>query len=289
MRKRGSSKTAELAAMTRALATHSRYASKVMCDPYARYFLGPSTLIPYLFNRIFLLVNPFFWRVGINAVGFLIALCRHRFMNDLMLKSLDEEIRQIVLIGAGYDTSLLRITEQHKGLQLFEIDHPNTQSRKRRIIRKHSLESGSGIIYIGADLEQESIPNALYNNGLSRGEAVLVIAEGVMSYLSPHSLNRLFHSLSNLSVKVRFAADYRLPQMNEKNVSLAVKRWKKEFKMMNEQYRSFFSEQDMESKLAGHGFRAIRHHNLAQLWNEYLGDTAPRHLRAVAGIFVSEN
>lgn len=288
MRRRGSSKTAELAAMTRALATHSRYASQVMNDPYAYYFLGPSTMIPYLFNRLFMVVNPFFWRVGINAVGFLIALCRHRLMNDLMLEAMKEEIRQIVLVGAGYDSSFLFKRERFNDTQLFEIDHPNTQSRKMRIIRKNSLETGNRIVYIGADLEQDNLPDALYKNGLNRGEAVLVIAEGVLSYLSPHSLDRLFHSLSTLSVKVRFAADYRLPQMNEKNVSLSVKRWKQEFRLMNEQYRSFFSDQNLEEKLKRHGFQVTRHHNLAHLWDEYSGDRAPKHLRAVAGVFVSE-
>lgn len=288
MRKRGSSKTAELAVMTRALAIHSRYASRVMNDPYASCFLGPTTLIPYLFNRLFMLVNPVFWRAGINSVGFLIALCRHRFMSDLMLSSMGENFRQIVLIGAGYDTNFLRNTEQYGDTSLFEIDHPNTQSRKIRVIRKHSLESNLNIIYIGADLEHNSIQDQLYEQGLDRREAVLIIAEGVLSYLSIHSLDRLFHSLSNLSVKIRFAADYRLPQMNEKNVSLAIKRWRQEFKMMNEQYRSFFEEQDMDQKLTEHGFRIMRNHNLAQLWDEYSGDKAPKHLRTIAGLFVSE-
>jgi methyltransferase (TIGR00027 family) len=289
MRKSGSSKTAELAAMTRTLATRSGYASTVMFDPYARYFLGPSTLIPYLFNRFFMLVNPVFWRVGINSVGFLIALCRHRFMSDLIIKSMDENIKQIVLIGAGYDTNFLKIPEQYKAANLFEIDHPNTQSRKIRIIRKHSLESRINLNYIGLDLEYDSITGQLHDKGLDRREAVLVIAEGVLSYLSAHSIDRLFHSLSNLSGKVRFAADYRLPQMKEKNVNLAIKRWRMEFKMMHEQYRSFFDEQDMEQKLTEHGFQVIRHHNLAQLWNEYSEDKAPKQVQAVAGLFVSEN
>jgi len=201
----------------------------------------------------------------------------------------DENIRQIVLIGAGYDTNFLRDPDYYKDTSLFEIDHPNTQSRKIRLIRKHSLESNPGIIYIGADLVHDSIQDQLYEKGLDRREAVLIIAEGVLSYLSLHSLDRLYHSLSSLSVKVRLAADYRLPQMNEKNVSLVIKRWRKEFELMNEQYRSFFSEQDMEQKLTQHGFQVVSHHNLAQLWEEYSGDKAPRHLHTIAGLFVSEN
>ncbi len=289
MRKRGSSRTAELTVMMRALATHSRYASRVMNDPYAHFFLGSSILIPYLFNRLIMLFNPFFWRVGINSVGFLVALCRHRFMNDLILKSMDEKIRQIVMIGAGYDTSFIINSKQLKDTTIFEIDHPNTQSRKMRIIKKHSLHSNLNIAYIGADLEQDNIPNLLYEKGLDGREAVLVIAEGVVSYLSSPSIDRLFHSLFKLSRKVRFAADYRMPHMQERRVSRVVKRWRREFKMMKEPYRSFLNQQDMEQKLAEHGFKVREHHDMTLLWDEYSGDKAPEFLKAMAGVYVVEN
>lgn len=289
MRSRGSSKTAELAAMTRNQATHSNFASEVMNDPFAKYFLGPSTQIPYLFNRLLMLVNPYFWRVGINSVGFLIALCRHRFMGDLIMKSVDQGIKQVVLIGAGYDTNFLRNPGQFKDARLFEIDHPNTQTRKIRIIRDYSLESTITVNYIGLDLEHESIENQLYNKGLDSNKAVLVIAEGVLSYLSIHSFNRLFQSLSGLSEEVRFAGDYRFPQMNDRNVNLAVRRWRNEFKMMNEKYRSFFNKQELEQKLSMYGFHTTRHFDLVDLWQEYSGEKSPEHLNNLAGLFVSEN
>jgi len=289
MRKRASSKTAELAVMIRILATHSKFASGVMNDSYARYFPGLSTLVPYTFNRMNMFLNPNFWRVGLNSVGFLIALCRHRYMSDLIMKSLEKGIRQVVLVGAGYDTNFLRIPPQFSNVSWFEIDHPNTQCRKLRIINKHSLKSAVSVKYIELDLENEGLDKKLTDSGLDSNKAVLVLAEGILSYLSSNSLDRLFKTLLELSDEVRFAADFRFLQMDLKDAPFTIRRWRNEFKMMNETYRSFFSGQEVEQKLGEHGFDGTEHFNLVELWKEYTDEHAPQHLSNIGGLFVTTN
>lgn len=289
MRSRGSSRTAELAAMTRTLATHSTIASGVMNDLFARYFMGPSVKIPYFFNRIFLLINPWFWCRGINSVGFLIALCRHRFMADIMEESLRQGIKQIVIIGAGYDTITLRKPELFANIKVFEVDHPNTQNRKRKILSRHSLVTHPDLEFVPHDLEKDNLTKVLLERGLDIEQEVMVVAEGILSYLSGNSIDRLINDLSNLSDKnVKIAADYRLPQINARDVPLTIRRWRNEFKMMNERYRSFFSGKDLEQKLTDHGFRIIRHRNMIELWEEYSTQRPPDYLRQVAGIVTAE-
>jgi methyltransferase (TIGR00027 family) len=289
MKKSGSSRTAELAAMTRAIALHSNYASVVMNDPYAKLFIGPFVIVPYFFNRILMKINPYFWKRGINSIGFLIALCRHRYLSDLLLESIGQGFRQVILLGAGYDTNFIRNHEQLRDVKLFEIDHPNTQSRKVRIVMKKSLESTNKVNYIGLDLVCDSIGNQLDSIGLNSKEKLLVIAEGVLSYLPTDAFDRVLKSVSTLSDKVRFAADYRYPQLTNQNASFTIKRWRNEFRFMNEKYKSFFNKAGMEEKLAGFGFYSVKHFNLADLWKEYSGENPPYHLRNVAGLFVSEN
>src|SRR5262249_40939331 len=40
--------------------------------------------------------------------------------------------RQLILLGAGLDARAVRL--RHLGLRVFEIDHPATQARKRRLV-----------------------------------------------------------------------------------------------------------------------------------------------------------
>jgi methyltransferase (TIGR00027 family) len=289
MRKTGPSRTAELAAMTRALARHSSFASKVMNDPLAKYFAGPPVMIPYLFNRVSLLLNPWFWKTGINSVGFLIALCRHRYMNDLLSDSIGDGFKQVILLGAGYDTSFLRIQEKIDGVRLIEIDHPNTQVRKKRIIRDKNLRSRMEVNYVGLDLSRNDIYNQLGNIDIKTDEPILVIAEGVLSYLISEAFDQVIQSVSGLGNRVRFAADYRYPQMVDKNAGLPVRRWRLEFKWMKEKYKSYFSQQEMDDKLQNFGFNTLNHINLSYLWKKFTDENAPKHLANVAGLFVVEN
>ncbi|UCG27805.1 MAG: class I SAM-dependent methyltransferase [Bacteroidales bacterium] len=289
MRRRGSSRTAELAAMTRTLATHSTIASGIMNDPFARYFLGPSLQVPYFFNRLFLDLNPWFWRRGINSVGFLIALCRHRFMRDTLEENLRQGIGQVVILGAGYDTNILREPDIFKSAKVFEVDHPNTQKRKRKILDRNSLAIYPETQFVPHDLETGNLTRVLIDCGLDREQEVFVIAEGIISYLSINSIDRLFMDLFDLSDgNVRIAADYRLPQINTKNVPFTIRRWRNEFKMMNERYRSFFSANEIEQKLMDHGFRIKVNRNMIDLWKEYSMQKPPDHLRQVAGIVITE-
>lgn len=288
MRKTGSSKTAELAAMIRALAAHSSIASGIMSDPYAKYFLSPLLKTPYFINRIMMEINPWFWQRGINSVGFLIALCRHRFMNDLVLSSLEQGNRQVVLLGAGYDTMIFRNSESFGGTRIFEVDHPNTQLRKLKIIKRHSITSQGNVVYLPIDLRNERIPELLYEKGLNENEAVLVIAEGILSYLSEESIGTLFHDMANLTAKVRFAADYRFPQINARNVGFTLLRWRNEFKIMKEKYQTVFSVKEMEDYLINHKYRISVNRNLIDLWKDYSQLKPPEYLWNIAGLFVAE-
>lgn len=288
MRKTGSSKTAELAAMIRALAAHSSMASGIMYDPFAKHFLGPAVKTPYFFNRIMMEIDPWFWQRGINSVGFLIALCRHRFMNDLVLSSLEQGNRQVVLLGAGYDTMIFRNSESFRGTIIFEVDHPNTQLRKLKIIKRHSIISQGNVVYLPVDLRNERIPELLYEKGLNKNEAVLVIAEGILSYLTEESIGPLFHDMANLTAEVRFAADYRFPQINARNVGFTLLRWRNEFKIMKEKYQTVFSVKEMEDYLINHKCRISVNRNLIDLWKDYSQLKPPEYLRNIAGLFVAE-
>ena len=47
-------------------------------------------------------------------------------------------IRQIVILGAGYDTRAARLPRA--GVQYFEVDHPATQAAKREVVAKLQTE-----------------------------------------------------------------------------------------------------------------------------------------------------
>lgn len=287
MKKHVPSSTAEAAAMIRSLALSNPDTAAILADPCAGWFCGPKTILPYWHNRLLVrsgnLAN---WSKGMLAVGFMFPLCRHRYFNDLLQKSLDEGFRQVVVLGAGYDASALRFSHRLKGVSFFEVDHPSTQARKRAVLERRHAADLSDARYIPVDLSCESLRNAL-GGALTPAEPVLVIAEGLLSYLPDPALQTVIADVAALSDRVRFAFDYRRPSLNESN-SLG-RRWLHNFKNRGECYRTFYSADQAEAVLVSRRFRVLSHVSLAAVWRELcLELPVPTSLEDVAGVITAE-
>ncbi|MBX3187512.1 MAG: SAM-dependent methyltransferase [Labilithrix sp.] len=103
---------------------------------------------------------------------------RTRVLDDAVARFAAEGGRQIVLLGAGFDARAARFP----ALSFFEIDHPDTQRRKRRL-----FSSSPKTTYVAWNFERDdlaALPRALVDHGHARGEPTLTIWEGVTMYLT---------------------------------------------------------------------------------------------------------
>jgi methyltransferase (TIGR00027 family) len=114
--------------------------------------------------------------------------------------ALDQEVarfaeaggRQLILLGAGLDARALRL--RSLGLRVFEIDHPATQARKRRLV-------GDAATFLAWDFEHDplgELPQGLHDLGWQRGERGCVVWEGVTMYLSEAANAATFAMLADL-------------------------------------------------------------------------------------------
>ena len=279
------SKTAELGAMIRAVATKNEFGKSVFYDPYSKYFVGSRTIIPYFLNRLTSIINPSFWRYGMNSIGFLLSLCRHRFVFDQLKSSLENGVEQIVIIGAGYDTSFLILKDQLRDKILIEIDHPATQRRKEKIIQA-KFEQSQNIALIPVDLDKKLISGILNNRLLDKKLSTLIIIEGVLSYLSEDKISNLIKDLKGISSNIRLVADYRKKQLNESSNTLA-KKWIRNFKKINEKYISFFSSDEIEKILSDEGYKIEQNIDLFELWLRYSKLKPNYKLKNFGGLFIA--
>lgn len=91
-------------------------------------------------------------------------------------------IRQVVILGAGYDTRAARLPRA--GVAFYEVDHPATQAAKRErlaMLEGYPLEAA---VYVTCNFEREDPIERLVASGFDAGEPVLVIWEGVVPYLT---------------------------------------------------------------------------------------------------------
>jgi len=110
---------------------------------------------------------------------------RTRFFDDQVLAAIGRGTEQVVVLGAGYDDRALRF--RSPGVRFFELDHPTTQSDKRR--RLEQLESdGSGPVLVTADFRVDDVGDALAGVGHQPDRPTLVLAEGLLVYLESETV-----------------------------------------------------------------------------------------------------
>ena len=116
---------------------------------------------------------------------------RKRWIERQCRESIATGFHRVVVIGAGFDTLALRLAPEFPHIDWIEIDHPATQRAKRRAL---GGELAPNMRFVAVDLATDPLPTEFFDDG----RATLFIAEGVLMYLSPKAIERLFQALAAL-------------------------------------------------------------------------------------------
>jgi methyltransferase (TIGR00027 family) len=110
-------------------------------------------------------------------------ITRSRYSEDALAEAVARGVRQVVMIGAGFDSYALRRPEAAREVQVFEIDHPATQGLKRSGIAACGLGALEGLHFLAADLSRESLGAVLARSSFSTDAPAFFSWLGVTVYL----------------------------------------------------------------------------------------------------------
>lgn len=182
------SKTAETAAAFRARETLKPEGERVCSDPLARYFIGPSYLAmgrhPWLGRFFRWLGESQFPGLG-GAV-----LARTRYIDEHTTACLGNGIRQVVILGAGYDTRAYRLVDPATGVRVFEVDHPATQSVKLAKLAEVLGTIPLHVEFVPMDFSRDDLKSRLCGAGYDSNKKTLFIWEGVSYYLTATAVDQ---------------------------------------------------------------------------------------------------
>ena len=160
---------------------------RVCYDPLAQHFLGAKYRV---FARSRLLIRLALWNAERRSPGVFGCLAgRTRYIDDCLKACIDDGIKQLVILGAGYDTRAYRFGELKEKVKVFEVDHPATQKVK---IEKVSRMLGSlpgHVVYVPIDFEKERLDKKLFESGYDKSLKTLFIWEGVTMYITAEAVD----------------------------------------------------------------------------------------------------
>jgi methyltransferase (TIGR00027 family) len=115
---------------------------------------------------------------------------RKIFIQQQVEAAIKQGARQVLVVGAGFDTLCLRLAPQHSDVQFFEVDHPATSAAKAKGV---ALEGQpANMIQIAADLGEQTLSRVLSEDGRWQSSLPSVIlAEGLFRHLTDDEVRGL--------------------------------------------------------------------------------------------------
>lgn len=145
---------------------------------------------------------------------------RTKVFDRVVLRALERGNRQIVILGAGYDGRAWRYASN--GVRFFEVDRMPTQADKRERLTRLGIDTDR-VTFVAADFNQDDVAELLIEAGFEPEESALFICEGVVAYLEPATVARLFSQVRSLATGgTRLAVSHRVPGASpERRAALA--------------------------------------------------------------------
>jgi methyltransferase (TIGR00027 family) len=122
-------------------------------------------------------------KLGGQKGVFIHLLARTRAIDETVRVALEDGARQVVILGAGYDSRAYRMREQMRRATVFEVDFPPTQGLKKLRIRESLGRVPGNVVFVPIDFTKEDLRTVLPKAGYHSGRKTVFVWEGVSFYL----------------------------------------------------------------------------------------------------------
>lgn len=189
MKENTASRTALGVALFRAIESTRPEQTRVCFDPLARFFLERPVRSAGTRRTIARLWHALLTHQGLGpAYGEVVV--RTRYIDDLLERRISKDgVRQVVILGAGYDTRAFRLDDLKGFARFFELDHPATQEAKRLALARAGVREPDSMTFVPMDFAVDDLSEKLEESGYDETAETFFIWEGVTMYLEPAAID----------------------------------------------------------------------------------------------------
>jgi methyltransferase (TIGR00027 family) len=201
------------------------------------------------------------------------AVIRHRLLADRVPVLHERGVRQLVVLGAGLDSTAFNLPAGLDGWRVFEVDEPATQEWKQRRLTDLGSPLPPNLVFAPCDFEVTGVLEALEAVGFDQSRPALVSLFGVIIYLTADATTALMRSLASLSPGSEVLLSYSPPYDDSDAVVQEV--WNHATPTVaagGEPFMSFYDAPAIERLLRDCGFRDTIHHPIDTLNKQYFAD-----------------
>lgn len=271
MRNNRQSITARFTAAWRAAESKRPREGRICHDPVAKYFLSTAAVIT---GRIRPLLKFVLWLADRFAPGSLGEVAfRTKYIDEYLKECIGDGIRQLVILGAGYDSRAYRFPElKENNVRVFEVDHPATQRLKMKKLAKVPYSLPRNVVYVPMDFNKENFDTRLIESGYDKDLKTLFIWEGVTTYLTAETVDKtLGFVVENSGADSSIIFNYTLKSVVDRTCELeGAEKWRRTLERMGEPPTFGIDEETIKEFLGERGFYDVNNVTMDSLKDQYI-------------------
>ncbi len=259
--------TADIVAAARGM--HLRDPQPIFKDPYAHLLCGWFFGLVLRFRPLEYVVYKFVLK-PVAPITMCVVM-RARYAEQALERAVQQGIRRYVIIGAGMDSFAFRRLDLLEQIESFEIDHPVTQRKKLRRVRRAGLTIPPHHHFIKADLTRVSPVDALSGSSFDMGQPSFMSLLGVAYYLTQETLAATARSLAtDLPAGTYLVLDYLLDEASCDAAALLLRTRMLDFvTKRGEPMRAEYSLDEMNALMVDAGFEVVENFAIIDLEDSY--------------------
>lgn len=245
-----------------------RPAERILSDPWAAQFIQNKyarAMVGHPLLARAMAVLSAIWIPGLQEY----VLVRARLVDDLTAELAEQGLEQLVILGAGFDTTLLRLQVKLRDVRVFEIDHPATQSVKRAVLSRMVVPKNAR--FIPVDFEKDDFAERLLATGFERHHRSLITWLGVSYYLTSQTVSKTLGQIAALcSPGSHLIFDYVVESVITGTMrSRAARAGLKHAARVGEPFLFGLDSDQASTYLASFGFELIKQYDHLELQSRY--------------------
>ena len=197
---------------------------------------------------------------------------RSRLVEERLTKARKQGLEQLVILGAGLDSTAYRCTEQLNDLPVFEIDHPATQHWKKTRLTECNINLPDNLKFVGFDFENQTLAEALEAGGVRSNAVTIFTWLGVQMYLTPATVQATLAVLGKFPPGSQLIMDFAMPDATHPDEQLQdpVGELNRVVSEMGEPFESTYTEQELETCLKEAGFSDVSFYTVERILDSFL-------------------
>jgi methyltransferase (TIGR00027 family) len=116
-------------------------------------------------------------------------MARTLFFDSMMEQALNENVPQIVFLGAGFDSRPYRYAHRLRDTAVFELDVHATIQQKKQVLKQANIPLPANVTFVSIDFNTDTLADVLFKAGYKKNKRTLFIWEGVTFYITRDALD----------------------------------------------------------------------------------------------------